>query len=63
MLEHIEFAGVHSGDAAMVMPPHAVRVDAPTVRKATHELAREAEVIAAMNISSRLRITSSLCSR
>ena len=22
MLEHIEYAGVHSGDAAMVMPPH-----------------------------------------
>src|SRR6185436_13657632 len=22
MLEHIEFAGVHSGDAAMVLPPH-----------------------------------------
>ena len=24
MLEHVEFAGVHSGDAAMVMPPHAL---------------------------------------
>ena len=24
MLEHIEFAGVHSGDAAMVMPPHTL---------------------------------------
>ena len=22
MLQHIEFAGVHSGDAAMVLPPH-----------------------------------------
>ena len=22
LLEHIEFAGVHSGDAAMVLPPH-----------------------------------------
>jgi hypothetical protein len=25
MLEHIEFAGVHSGDAAMVLPPHSFR--------------------------------------
>ena len=24
ILEHIEFAGVHSGDAAMVLPPHAL---------------------------------------
>ena len=24
MLEHIEFAGVHSGDGAMVLPPHTL---------------------------------------
>ena len=24
MLQHVEFAGVHSGDAAMVMPPHTL---------------------------------------
>ena len=24
MLEHVEFAGVHSGDAAMVLPPHTL---------------------------------------
>ncbi|MGB9603374.1 MAG: carbamoyl-phosphate synthase large chain, partial [Limisphaerales bacterium] len=24
ILEHIEFAGVHSGDAAMVLPPHTL---------------------------------------
>jgi carbamoyl-phosphate synthase large subunit len=24
MLEHIEYAGVHSGDAAMVLPPHTL---------------------------------------
>ena len=27
MLEHIEYAGVHSGDAAMVMPPHTLAGD------------------------------------
>ena len=36
MLEHIEYAGVHSGDAAMVMPPHTLSADMlATVRKAT----------------------------
>ncbi|MBK9990971.1 MAG: carbamoyl-phosphate synthase large subunit [Verrucomicrobia bacterium] len=51
MLEHIEFAGVHSGDAAMVMPPHTL--GAPmlqTVREATYALARELKVIGLMNI-------------
>src|SRR5690606_13412579 len=42
MLEHIEFAGVHSGDASMVMPPHTLGEDMlNTVRKAAHNLARE----------------------
>ena len=51
MLEHIEFAGVHSGDAAMVMPPHTLSpAMLATVRKATHELARELKVIGLMNI-------------
>jgi len=51
MLEHIEFAGVHSGDAAMVMPPHTL--GAPmlqTVREATYALARELKVIGLMNV-------------
>ena len=38
MLQHIEFAGVHSGDAAMVHPPHDLSEDMiDTVRiKAGH---------------------------
>ena len=51
MLEHIEFAGVHSGDASMVMPPHtlsAAMLD--VVRTATHALAKELKVIGLMNI-------------
>ena len=51
MLEHIEFAGVHSGDAAMVMPPHTL---APAmldeVRRATHDLARALKVVGLMNV-------------
>ena len=51
MLEHIEFAGVHSGDAAMVMPPHTLGAKMlQTVRAATHALARELRVIGLMNV-------------
>jgi len=51
MLEHIEYAGVHSGDAAMVMPPHTLSPDMlNTVRKATYELARALNVVGLMNV-------------
>jgi carbamoyl-phosphate synthase large subunit len=51
MLEHIEFAGVHSGDAAMVMPPHTLSPEMlQTVRTATHALAKELNVIGLMNV-------------
>jgi carbamoyl-phosphate synthase large subunit len=51
MLEHIEFAGVHSGDASMVMPPHTLSAEMlQTVRQATQALARELKVIGLMNV-------------
>jgi carbamoyl-phosphate synthase large subunit len=51
MLEHIEFAGVHSGDAAMVMPPHTLSAEMlQTVRTATYALAKALRVIGLMNI-------------
>jgi carbamoyl-phosphate synthase large subunit len=51
MLEHIEYAGVHSGDAAMVMPPHTLpREMLATVRTATYALARELRVVGLMNV-------------
>jgi carbamoyl-phosphate synthase large subunit len=51
MLEHIEFAGVHSGDAAMVLPPHSLSQDViNTIRKYTHAMARELKVIGLMNV-------------
>ena len=51
MLEHIEFAGVHSGDASMVMPPHTLSKDMlQVVREATHALAKELNVIGLMNV-------------
>lgn len=51
MLEHIEFAGVHSGDAAMVMPPHTLDPKmADEVREATCRLAQELKVVGLMNV-------------
>jgi carbamoyl-phosphate synthase large subunit len=51
MLEHIEFAGVHSGDAAMVLPPHTLQpAMLDEVRQATYALARELKVVGLMNI-------------
>jgi carbamoyl-phosphate synthase large subunit len=51
MLEHIEFAGVHSGDASMVMPPHTLSKDMlGTVRAATYALAKELKVVGLMNV-------------
>lgn len=51
MLEHIEFAGVHSGDAAMVLPPHTLSQKViNTIREYTHAMARELKVIGLMNV-------------
>ena len=51
MLQHVEFAGVHSGDAAMVMPPHTLSAEViETVRTATHALAKALKVVGLMNI-------------
>ena len=51
MLEHIEFAGVHSGDAAMVLPPHTLSQSViNTIRDYTHAMARELRVIGLMNV-------------
>src|SRR5215213_2099697 len=51
MLEHIEFAGVHSGDAAMVLPPHTLSQGViETIRQYTHAMARELKVIGLMNV-------------
>ena len=51
MLQHIEFAGVHSGDAAMVLPPHDLAGEMiKEVRQATYDLAKALKVIGLMNI-------------
>src|SRR5690242_19587411 len=51
MLEHIEFAGVHSGDAAMVLPPHTLSQGViETIRQYTHAMAKELKVVGLMNV-------------
>ena len=51
MLEHIEYAGVHSGDAAMVMPPHTLSPEMlDEVRAATYALAKALKVVGLMNV-------------
>jgi carbamoyl-phosphate synthase large subunit len=51
MLEHIEFAGVHSGDAAMVLPPHTLSPEViDVIREYTHAMARELKVVGLMNV-------------
>jgi carbamoyl-phosphate synthase large subunit len=51
ILEHIEFAGVHSGDAAMVLPPHTLSPKVISlIDQYTRAMARELKVIGLMNV-------------
>ena len=51
MLEHVEFAGVHSGDAAMILPPNTLPNETlNTIREYTDAMARELKVTGLMNV-------------
>ena len=51
MLEHVEFAGVHSGDAAMVLPPHTLSDELiDTICRYSDAMARELKVTGLMNV-------------
>ena len=51
MLEHVEFAGVHSGDAAMILPPNTLpEAILNTMRAYTDAMARELKVTGLMNV-------------
>ncbi len=51
ILEHIEYAGVHSGDSAMVLPPHSLdKSIIERIREATYALAKELGIIGLMNV-------------
>ena len=51
ILEHIEYAGVHSGDSAMVLPPHSLDEEVLNeIRRATYALAKELHIVGLMNV-------------
>ena len=51
IMEHIEEAGVHSGDSACVLPPHTLNEEIiDIIRQHANALANELEVIGLMNI-------------
>ena len=56
IMEHIEEAGVHSGDSACVLPPHTLSDDIiNTIRKYTHTLSKELKVKGLLNIQFAIR--------
>jgi len=51
IMEHIEAAGVHSGDSACVLPPFTIKAGMiDEIRKATKAMASELKVIGLMNV-------------
>ncbi len=51
VMEHIEEAGIHSGDSACVLPPHSLPVDIiEEIKRQTRALAEELGVVGLMNI-------------
>ncbi|MGB6681239.1 MAG: carbamoyl-phosphate synthase large subunit [Candidatus Bathyarchaeia archaeon] len=51
IMEHIEYAGVHSGDAACVIPPVSLtKKHIDTIEEYTKRIAKELKVVGVMNI-------------
>jgi len=49
--EHIEEAGIHSGDSSSVLPPYMIKEEhLDTIRRYTRELARALNVVGLMNV-------------
>jgi len=56
IMEHIEEAGIHSGDSSCVLPPHSLSDELlEQIRGATHALARELNVMGLMNVQYAIR--------
>lgn len=56
IMEHIEEAGVHSGDSACVLPPHTLSDDIiDTIREDTYALSKELKVKGLLNIQFAIR--------
>jgi len=51
IMEHIEEAGIHSGDSAMVLPTYTLSQDLVNkIREATYKMAKELNVVGLMNV-------------
>jgi carbamoyl-phosphate synthase large subunit len=51
IMEHIEEAGVHSGDSACAIPPYSLKGPVvQEIREATHALAKQLRVVGLMNV-------------
>jgi carbamoyl-phosphate synthase large subunit len=51
IMEHIELAGVHSGDSACVIPPRTIKKEhLETIEKYTEAIAKELKVVGLINI-------------
>jgi carbamoyl-phosphate synthase large subunit len=51
IMEHIEEAGIHSGDSTCVLPPHTLGAElVDEIRRATQAMARELHVVGLMNV-------------
>ncbi|HSN81513.1 MAG TPA: carbamoyl-phosphate synthase large subunit, partial [Polyangiales bacterium] len=56
LLQHIEEAGIHSGDSSMALPAHALPSDVlATLRESTRALALELGVVGLMNVQFAVR--------
>ncbi len=56
LLQHIEEAGIHSGDSSMALPAHALPPDVlATLRSSTRSLALELGVVGLMNVQFAVR--------
>jgi carbamoyl-phosphate synthase large subunit len=62
IMEHIEEAGVHSGDSACVLPPHTLSDDIlEKIRKYTYDLSRELKVKGLINIQYAIKDDTVFC--
>ncbi len=56
IMQHVEEAGIHSGDSACVLPPHALGPDMlAQIRQQTEGIARALEVVGLLNVQFAIR--------
>ncbi len=62
IMEHIEEAGIHSGDSAMVLPPYSLSEEMVNkIRQSTIAMAKELKVIGLMNVQYAIRDNKLYC--